>query len=113
MTRRNGKPRASRNNSTRTLAGYFVTLCHGVPCITTSFNGAAEVIEDGVEGFVIERPDDIGLWARRIEELASPELRRKMSEKAVLLRDRLGMARHVEELDGVFAEVAKGKSGCV
>src|SRR5438034_575894 len=66
-------------------------LSYGVPCITTSFNGAAEVMTDGCEGFIIDTPDNVGLWARRIDELRAPELRRKMSDKAVLLRDKLSM----------------------
>jgi UDP-glucose:(heptosyl)LPS alpha-1,3-glucosyltransferase len=85
------------------------SLWHGLPCVTTSFNGAAEVIQDGVEGFVVDTPDNVGLWARRIEELRSAELRRKMSGKAMLLRDRISMARHVEALDSVFAEVMERK----
>ncbi|MCG8406869.1 MAG: glycosyltransferase family 4 protein [Phycisphaerales bacterium] len=84
-------------------------LSMGVPTVTTSFNGAAEVIRDGYEGFVIKTPDDVGLWARRIEDLASPELRRSMSENALKLRDRISMTRHVEELDKVFNEIADRK----
>ncbi len=80
-------------------------LSRGLPCITTSFNGAAEVMTDGREGFVIDTPDDAGLWARRIEQLAAPELRRSMSERALELRERLSMSRHVDELDAVFAEL--------
>jgi len=84
-------------------------LWHGVPCITTSFNGAAEVMHDGLEGFVIDTPGNIGLWARRIQELQSAELRCKMSKKALLLRDKIGMPRHVAELDTLFAELAERK----
>ncbi len=81
-------------------------LYHGVPCITTSSNGAAEVIRDGVEGFVIDSPDNIELWARRIGTLRSAELRRKMSTNAIALRDKISMSRHVEELDAILAEMA-------
>ena len=80
-------------------------LSLGVPTITTAYNGAAEVMTDGCEGFVIQTPDDVGLWARRIEDLASPELRRSMSKKALKLGDRISMSRHVDELNAVFDEV--------
>jgi UDP-glucose:(heptosyl)LPS alpha-1,3-glucosyltransferase len=83
-------------------------LWHGVPCITTSFNGAAEVMEDGREGFVIDRPDNTGLWVRRIKELGSADLRRKMSEQGRRLRDRISMQRHVDGLEVVFGELARG-----
>lgn len=85
-------------------------LSYGLPAITTTFNGASEVITDGCEGFVIDTPENVGLWARRIEELRSPELRARMREKALLLRDRLSMDRHVSELDAVFKEVAIHKT---
>ena len=85
-------------------------LSYGLPCITTRFNGASEVMTDGGEGFVIDTPDNVGLWARRIDELRSAELRRKMGEKALLLRDRLGMSRHVDELDAVYHDLV-GRRG--
>jgi len=85
-------------------------LSYGVPCITTAFNGASEIMTDGAEGFVIDTPDHVGLWARRIQELRSADLRGKMSEKALLLRDKLTMARHVSELDAIFTEVVQSRT---
>lgn len=85
------------------------SLAYGLPTITTSFNGAAEVIQDGREGFVIDTPENIGLWARRIEDLSSTELRTRMSENAAKVRDKITMERHVAELDALFAEVADRK----
>lgn len=87
-------------------------LSSGLPCITTRFNGAAEVMQDGREGFIIDSPDDIELWAERIRQLGAPDLRRKASENALLLRDKISMSRHVEELDAVFAETAGRKRHC-
>jgi len=84
-------------------------LSHGLPCVTTKFNGAAEVMTDGQEGFVVDSPDNLEAWADRIRQLSFPELRRKMSEKAALLRERLSMRRHVEELESVFAETMERK----
>ena len=86
-------------------------LSLGRPVITTSFNGAAEVIQDGCNGFVIKTPDDIGLWARRIEDLSSADLRGKIAAKAQSIREDISMTRHVEQLDNVFTEIAERK-GC-
>lgn len=85
------------------------SLYLGVPAITTSFNGAAEVMQDGREGFIIKTPDDIGLWARRITDMASPELRARMSENALKLRERISMRRHVAELEALYFEIVEGK----
>ena len=84
-------------------------LSYGVPCITTSFNGAAEIMTDGREGFIIRGPEEVGLMARRIEELANDDLRRKMGERARALRSRISMERHVRELNDVLHEVATDK----
>ncbi len=85
------------------------SLSYGVPCIASAFDGASEVIRDGQDGFVIDSPDSIGLWARRITELKSADLRDRMSARSLLLRDRISMARHVDELDAVFSEIAAAK----
>ncbi|MBX3396556.1 MAG: glycosyltransferase family 4 protein [Phycisphaerae bacterium] len=85
------------------------SLYFGVPAITTAFNGASEVIRDGCEGFVIQTPDDTGMWARRITDLMSPALRQRMSESALLLRERIHMRRHVSELEAVFQEIVSQK----
>lgn len=85
-------------------------LSAGLPCITTRFNGASEVMTDGHDGFVIESPDAVGMWARRIKELADPDLRGRMSRRAFELRDRISMARHVEELDAIYHEIVETRA---
>jgi UDP-glucose:(heptosyl)LPS alpha-1,3-glucosyltransferase len=84
-------------------------LSYGLPCVTTRFNGASEVMTDGQEGFVVDSPDNLDAWVDRIKQLSFSGLRRKMSASALLLRSRLSMTRHVEELDAIFAEVVDGK----
>jgi len=84
-------------------------LAHGVPCITTVYNGASELMQDGREGYILPTPDDVNVMAERIRSLASVELRRKMSENALLLRERISMTRHVDELCAIFEEVAAAR----
>jgi UDP-glucose:(heptosyl)LPS alpha-1,3-glucosyltransferase len=85
-------------------------LFFGLPCITTSFNGASEVITDGKNGFVVDRPDHVELWCRRIRELEDPEHRRRISEQASALRPRISMVRHAEQLDAIFSELLTAKT---
>jgi len=82
-------------------------LCRGVPCITTRYNGAAEVITEGREGFVLNAPDDVDVLTRRIKDLADPRRRAEMGRHAADLRPRLGMARHVAELDALFQRIVE------
>ncbi len=84
-------------------------LAHGVPCITTVYNGASELMQDGREGYILPTPDDINVMAERIRSLASVELRRKMSENAISLRERISMSRHVDELCAIYEEVAAAR----
>ena len=85
-------------------------LSRGLPCITTGYNGAAEIMEDGREGFVLAEPDDAAGLARCLEAMTSAELRSQMSKRAVELRDRVAMVRHVAELDEVYAELVGTRS---
>jgi len=88
-------------------------LSHGLPCITSRFNGASEVITDGREGFLIESPDEIEALARCIGELRSAERRREMGQHALRLRSIVSMDRHVEELEALYAAVREARGKCI
>jgi UDP-glucose:(heptosyl)LPS alpha-1,3-glucosyltransferase len=50
----------------------------GLPVITSRFNGAAELMTNREEGFVLSDPADVATLAARMEELLEPALREKM-----------------------------------
>ncbi len=77
-------------------------LWHGLPCITTVWNGAAELIRNGVEGFVIDSPDNVPALVEAIAATFSAPRRRDMSRQARALRPRMSMSRHVEELEALL-----------
>jgi UDP-glucose:(heptosyl)LPS alpha-1,3-glucosyltransferase len=55
----------------------------GLPVITTEQNGAADLIDEGVNGFVIEEPWALAQLTDRIEQLVtSSEKRRRMGQLA-------------------------------
>lgn len=56
-------------------------MASGVPVITTSFNGASELIENGVQGFVIDDPLNESLFAENISTVL-----RKTAEMGRLAR---------------------------
>jgi UDP-glucose:(heptosyl)LPS alpha-1,3-glucosyltransferase len=86
-------------------------LSLGLPCITTRHNGAAEVMQDGVEGYILDSADDVDGMADRIRRLSSATLRGEMGGSAAALRDRISMERHVSELNDVFTEFAERRRG--
>lgn len=55
----------------------------GLPVITTSKNGAAELIREGVTGFVLPDPDDVEALAAAMTRLLDGELRLRMREAAL------------------------------
>jgi UDP-glucose:(heptosyl)LPS alpha-1,3-glucosyltransferase len=76
----------------------------GVPSITTTYNGAAEVLAQGC-GIVVESPLDIQGAVAAMEKLADPSLRAQMSRKCLSASPRLSIERHVDELIRCYQEV--------
>jgi UDP-glucose:(heptosyl)LPS alpha-1,3-glucosyltransferase len=82
-------------------------LAAGLPCITTRCNGAAEVIEDGVHGFVIESPHQLDELSDRMARLCDTRLRERCGEAARSLRPRVDMNRHVDEMMGIYERIGE------
>ena len=82
-------------------------LC-GVPPVTTRFNGAAEVITDGVTGKIIASPENIEDLARAVEHAAAPEIRSQLEQVHDDLVERLSMKRHTVEMIDLYRRIADG-----
>lgn len=82
-------------------------LVHGLPVVATQFDGASEVIDDGICGFVLHSPDDVKGLADRIVRLACPDLRRSMGEAAGSIGERISMKRHVNEVCAVYSSMLR------
>ena len=72
-------------------------LSFGMPVITTASNGFAEIIEPGVHGEVIDRPNDTGAIQKAIEEWADPDRRAAAKESCLNLARQFSMDRNVEQ----------------
>ncbi len=57
-------------------------MASGLPAITSRANGTSELIEDGVEGFVLEDPTDTGAIAKAILAVGDPAVRERMGQAA-------------------------------
>jgi len=73
----------------------------GLPIITSSSNGGAEIVTSGEDGFVLDDPSDFLALAQILRRLLTdPELRRRIGEKAVLAARKLSWddaAAHIRE----------------
>jgi UDP-glucose:(heptosyl)LPS alpha-1,3-glucosyltransferase len=82
-------------------------LLWGLPCVTTRFNGAAEVLEDGITGRVIADPDDTAALAAAAAEASAASYRQALAERQPRLRHDLSAARHAAEVIRLYESVAR------
>ena len=90
---------------------HLEALASGLPVITTRNSGAAEIISHGVNGFVIERPEDYRAIADKVRVLTEGNKRDGMSLEARSLAENFTFNRYTEEImelyNGVIAEKKK------
>ena len=75
-------------------------LACGLPVVTTRFNGAAEIVREERDGFVLDHPGQVDLMVDRLIRLGDERMRRSFSESA-----RRQAERHPE---GPFLEATVG-----
>ncbi len=83
-------------------------MLHGLPCVTTRFNGAAEIIENGVTGRILDTPDDIKSLAESVVDLLQPHYRANLQNRRPQLVRQLSMKRHAEEVFHLYQELLSG-----
>lgn len=80
-------------------------MAAGLPCITTRWDGASEMIVDGTNGYVLDEPTDIETLAQRVEKLSDAGLRKRIGLAASAVADRISMSRHAQEMVSLYEEV--------
>jgi len=85
---------------------HLEALASGLPVITTKFSGAAEIIEDGIHGFVVSSPEDYHAIAEKITFLANNGgLRELMSKNAIKLAERFSIEKNCEAYLNLYKKV--------
>jgi UDP-glucose:(heptosyl)LPS alpha-1,3-glucosyltransferase len=79
----------------------------GLPVITTAVNGAADLITDGTDGYVLADPEDHRMLARRIAPLHDPTLRKIVGHAARLASTTADIRANCRAVEAVLAEVAR------
>jgi len=72
-------------------------MAAGLPVVTTTVNGASEVLREGESGFLLEDPLDAAALADRMEKLLSPDLRQRMGEQARRIAEAYTVERNAQE----------------
>lgn len=85
-------------------------LAMGLPVISTRFNGATEIMTDGIEGYVLPDPSDVEALAGAMGKMMDPDRREQMRDGAIALRPRLSYEQHVDALESVYANALSGRA---
>jgi UDP-glucose:(heptosyl)LPS alpha-1,3-glucosyltransferase len=86
-------------------------MAAGLPCITTRWDGSAEMIDEGVSGFVLDDPSDVRGLADRVDRLRPADTRLAMGQAARGVAERISMARHAAEMIALYERVVREKAG--
>jgi len=86
------------------------SMAAGLPCVSTRFDGAAEAIEDGKSGYVLDSPEDVAGLAERVRLLADPDRRAEMGRRAAQVSEGVTMRRHADGVAALYAELVGQRS---
>jgi UDP-glucose:(heptosyl)LPS alpha-1,3-glucosyltransferase len=76
----------------------------GLPVVTSAANGAANALRDGT--LVVDDSEDVDGFARALEQLDDPAVRRRLGEAGRSIAETLGWDEHVRRLCDLYARVA-------
>jgi UDP-glucose:(heptosyl)LPS alpha-1,3-glucosyltransferase len=80
-------------------------LAAGLPVITSAQNGAAEIMQNETNGFILPRADDTLLLVHLLEHLADPDFRAMFRKPAQELALQYDLNRNMTATLGVFDRV--------
>ncbi|UCD30013.1 MAG: glycosyltransferase family 4 protein [Planctomycetota bacterium] len=82
-------------------------MAAGLPIITTRFNGAAERINNGREGYVIDSPANVDALADGIERLTDDEHRKECGSRALEAVADVTMKNHADRVLALYEEILR------
>jgi UDP-glucose:(heptosyl)LPS alpha-1,3-glucosyltransferase len=88
-------------------------LASGLPVVTTRWNGAAETLEQGRHGEIIDTPADSAGLAAAIARALDPAVRSACLADAPRLRDYVSIDRHARELLALYEQIVVARSAPV
>ncbi len=80
-------------------------LASGLPVVTSANSGAAEILEHGKNGRVVENPSDPKEIAENINALFDPAVRESMGQNARSLAEKFTQERNLQEMIKVYQKV--------
>lgn len=84
---------------------HLEALASGLPVITTRLSGASEIIKNGIQGFIIDEPENVGQIAEKIMFLMNKDANQTMSIKARRLAERFSFEEHINKMSKFYSSV--------
>lgn len=88
---------------------HLEALASGLPIITTRLSGASEIIKDGSQGFVIDKPEDIDKIAEKILFLMDRDRNQKMVLEARRLAENFSLKDHTDKMIKLYQDIVHSK----
>jgi UDP-glucose:(heptosyl)LPS alpha-1,3-glucosyltransferase len=85
-------------------------LAMGVPVISTKFNGACEIMTDGIHGYVLDDPMDVNALAAAMQKMMDTNRVAAMSRACIELRPELSYQRHVQRLNEIYSRISEARN---
>jgi len=86
-------------------------MASGLPCITSKWDGASELVEDGVNGYRMQDPSDIVALADRVDRLRDKPFAQAMGRAAQEVGGRVTMAEHTKKMLDLYNVIRRVKKG--
>ena len=85
-------------------------MAAGVPPVTTTGAGGADLISHEENGFVLPEPLDVAALAATLDRLAAdPDLRRRIGRSAEMRAQSLSWDEHGRQVEAAMLEIAKNR----
>lgn len=84
---------------------HLEALASGLPVITTKLSGASEIIKDGIQGFIVDKPEDIEIIAQKIRFLMDKNENRKMGLEARKLAENFSFEVHIKRTMNLYKTI--------
>jgi len=85
-------------------------LAAGCAVVTSRFDGSADLIRHGVNGLVLDRPDDAGKLADTLRQLLDSGLRNQLGAAARQLAPSIGQEHQFQQLEALYSGLLSGKT---
>ena len=80
-------------------------LASGLPVITSSANGASELLQQGETGYVLRDANDVTSLSQHLITLCDLPVRRRMGRRARLVAEANSMEKNFERIEQVYREI--------